>query len=155
MISGGCLRNITFIEKQAKQFPKRKNGLPSQMVSPTLVCLYAFFSLVSSYRFRLRKSWKNPKIDRVMKKTVKTKNTAHRACASSADWFWSARMDKRVLLTNFHVNIFSVRSKLSELQPQTWNMCFIWVIVFDIYFGSPYPYQFLFWSRKYNNPALE
>jgi hypothetical protein len=44
----GCLRNITFIEKQAKQFPKRKNGLPGQMVSPTIVCLYAFFSLESS-----------------------------------------------------------------------------------------------------------
>ena len=150
----GCLRNITFLEKQAKQFPKCKNGLPVQMVSPTIVCLYAFFSLESSYRFRLRKSRKNPKIDWVMKKTVKTENTAHRACASIADWFWSAR----ILLTNFHVNIFSVESKMTELQPQTWNMCFIWVIVFDIYFGSPCklnPYQFLCWSRKYNDPALE
>jgi hypothetical protein len=77
----GCLRNIAFIEKQAKQFPKPKNGLPGQMVSPTIVCLYAFFSLGSSYRFRLRKSWKNPIIDQVMKKTAKTEKTAPRACA--------------------------------------------------------------------------
>lgn len=73
--------HITFIEKPAKQFPKRKNGLPGQMVSPTKVCLYVFFSLGSSYRFRLRKSWKNPRIDRVVEKTVKTQNVAPSARA--------------------------------------------------------------------------
>ena len=28
-----------------------------------------------------------------------------------------------VLGTNFHVNIFSVAPKLSELELQTWNLC--------------------------------
>ena len=105
------------------QFPKRETGLPRQMVNPTLLCSYAFFSLESYNRFRLRK------INQIMKKQWKRK-TRRTSVRMSADWFWSARRDKQVLLTNFHVHFFPVGSKLSELQPQTWNICFIWVIVF-------------------------
>ena len=36
---------------------------------------------------------------------------------------WLARWIGLVLLINFHVNIFSVASKLSELELLTWNLC--------------------------------
>jgi hypothetical protein len=63
------------------QFPKRNNRLPGQTVRPTIFCLYSFFSVECSYRFRLRKNWKNPKIAQVMGKIVKTQNEAPSARA--------------------------------------------------------------------------
>ena len=59
-------------------FPKHKNERPDQTVRPTMLCLYAFFFIEVSCSFRPRKSWKSPKIDRVMEKTVKTERTAPR-----------------------------------------------------------------------------
>ena len=50
-----------------------------------------------------------------MKKTVKTETRRPERTQARR----LILIDKQVLLTNFHVNIFSVRSKLSELQPQT------------------------------------
>ena len=58
---------------------KHKNERRDQTVRPTMLCLYAFFLIEVSCSFRPRKSWKSPKIDRVMEKTVKTDRAAPRA----------------------------------------------------------------------------
>jgi hypothetical protein len=58
------------------QFPRHENGIPGLTMSPKILCLYAFFSEEISDTFRLRKSWKVPKIDQVMGGKVKTENTA-------------------------------------------------------------------------------
>jgi hypothetical protein len=102
------------------QFPKRNNRLPGQTVRPTIFCLYSFFSVEYSYRFRLRKSWKNPKIDQVMEKNSKNTKCGAQCARMRADCFWSARSEKQVFLNNCHVHLCCVRSKLIVLQPLTW-----------------------------------
>ena len=61
------------------KFPKHKNERPDQTVRPTILCLYSFSSFESADISRSRKSWKIPKIEQVMKKTVKTRVAAPRA----------------------------------------------------------------------------
>ena len=82
------------------QFSKRKNGLPGPMVSPTILCLYAFLSLESSNR--LRKSWKNPKNDQVF--PVRSKLSLRREiCVSFESWFLIFILGQLVnwIITNF------------------------------------------------------
>ena len=51
-----------------KKCAKRDNGLPRQTMSRTKLCLYAFFPVEIGDTSRLKKNWKNPKIDQDMKK---------------------------------------------------------------------------------------
>ena len=129
------------------QFPKRETGLPRQMVNPTLLCSYAFFSLESYNRFRLRK------INQIMKKQWKQK-TRRTSVRMSADWF---RQEGQASPSDqFSCTFFSCRIKIERATAS--DVKYVFHLSHRFYFGSPCklnPYQFLFWQRKYNDLALK